>query len=53
MNDLAKINFDTKEIQLEIKKATMKSWAGELFKMNWIDEKRYFQMMRMIDCIKQ
>lgn len=40
------------EMQLEIKKATFKSWATELFKMNWINEKRYFAMLRMIENLK-
>lgn len=40
------------EMQLEIKKATFKSWAAELLKINKIDEKRYFRMLRLIDELK-
>ncbi len=53
MDNIVNTNANLKELQLTVKKAVLKSWAGDLLRMNKINEKRYAAMVMMIEKMKQ
>lgn len=53
MENIVSSDTISKELQLTIKKAVLKSWAADLLQMNKINEKRYATMITMIEKIKQ
>lgn len=52
MENIVSSDTISKELQLTIKKAVLKSWAADLLQMNKINEKRYATMITMIEKIK-
>lgn len=53
MDNVVNVEAKTKEIKLKVKQAIFKSWAMELLKKGIFDEKRYTNIVKKIDALKQ